>query len=152
LFWGLQQNRRQAAACCLFRISVCPDQICHGLFCPVDICAQSLELFYNVLVSTLNVAGLINFADTVGGESCYHQGSACPQVGSPQRCSVKALDPFYHCHLTVHLDVGAHLEQLIHIPEPVLPDSFVDDGSTGSGAEKHGHKGLHIGGESGMGH
>src|SRR5699024_2387640 len=51
----------------------------------------------------------------------------------------------------VHLDLGAHTAELIHIAVAVVPHALGNDAGAGRHAEDGGDLGLHIGGEARIG-
>ena len=98
------------------------------------------------------MADLLDLAGAAGHQGRDHHGRAGPQVAGPQRGGLQPLHPFDDGHLAVHLDVGPHLAQLVHVAEAVVPNAFGDGAGALGHAEQHPHLGLHIGGETRMGH
>ena len=98
------------------------------------------------------MADLLDLAGAVGHQGCNDHRCTGAQVGSAERSGRKLLHALEHGHLTVHLDIRAHLAQLVHITEAVVPHALGDGGSPLCHAEQNAHQGLHIGGEARVGH
>ena len=98
-------------------------------FYAADIRAKCLQLFYNVFVTTLNVCGLVNFADTIRGKGSHDHCRTGTQIQRAQRGGLQLFHTLNNGDLAIDLDVSTHADQLVHIAEAVFPDAFRYNGS-----------------------
>ena len=73
-------------------------------FYTADIRAKCLQLFYNVFVTTLNVCGLVNFADTIRGKGSHDHCRAGTQIQRTQRGGIQLFHTLNNGDLAIDLD------------------------------------------------
>ena len=94
----------------------------------------------------------VNLGLTGGGQTCDHHGCTCTQVTGLHLGSGEALHALDHSNLTVHLDLGTHTAEFLHIAVTVVPHAFGHHTGALCQTQASGDLGLHIGGKTGVGH
>ena len=80
-----------------------------------DVRPHAGELAHNVLITPLDVVDTADLRSALGRQPGNHHGRPGPQVAGLDLGAGEALHPLNDGDLAVHLDLGAHATELIHI-------------------------------------
>ena len=117
-----------------------------------DIRAHGAELAHQILVAALDILDAAELGGALGGQTGDDQRRAGPQVAGLDGRAHQMADTLDDGHLAVHLNVGAHALQLVHILEAVgTVDPLGDKAGALRQGQHGGDLGLHIRGEAGIG-
>ena len=105
----------------------CLPQLFFRGFNPLNVRTKAPQLAYKVLITALDVADLFNLRDTVRSKRRNYQRSARPQVCRANRCRLQRRNALDYGNPPIDLNIRPHTDQLIYIPEPVIPDTLGDD-------------------------
>src|ERR1051325_9766569 len=117
---------------------------------PADRGAKTLKLAHDVVVPAVDVFNVRDCCFAISCQRRTDEGCARTEIRCGYLCPGQSIDAFDNRHAPRDLNVGAHSQQLIDVPEAAFVNSLGNNGGAISRRQHSGERLVHIRGESRM--
>ena len=112
--------------------------------------SDAAQLFFDALVAAIHVIDAVEDGLAIGDQGGEDERGRSAQVGTHDGGRGETRRAAHGGGASIHLDVGAHADQFLHVHEAILEDVFADLAYAFSLRGKRHVLGLHVGGKAGI--